>query len=68
MAAEKFRPARRIQTGMDVQVSGTGEWVRVDLAVHMTAPIAVSSFRLADGRQASAYPDDEIMSRPGGAS
>lgn len=66
-SAEKLRLARNIKKGMEVQVPATGEWLRVEQVLHISAPLKVSSFRLSDGTDTSAHPQDQIMSRPGGA-
>lgn len=65
--AAKERRARNVREGMEVLLAD-GEWARVESAVHITAPVKAVSFKLDGGRNAGAYPDDPVVSRPGGAS
>lgn len=60
---EKYRLARNIREGMEIRDVDTGEWLRVTSALHITAPLQVSSFKLADGSETSAHPRQKVMSR-----
>lgn len=68
----KYRKARNIQQGYELQVVGpddTWAWLPVKVALHITAPLKVSSFTLDNtGHEgwpdrASAHPESSVMSR-----
>jgi hypothetical protein len=58
----QYRLARNIQEGYEV-CDSEGVWLRVEHAMHILGPIAMSSFRLADGDRMTYPPSTRIMSR-----
>lgn len=58
----KYRLARNIDEGYEVQ-SNDGDWLLIEHALHIVAPLPISSFRYADGSRSSHHPEDRIMSR-----
>lgn len=64
---ERYRKARNLDEGFEIQIED-GSWAAVVGALHMTAPIEMSSFTVKheDGTEArlNFHPDrDEVMSR-----
>jgi len=74
---EKYRLARNIEEGYEIQsyckVHNRDEWMRVMSALHITAPLRVSSFTVEPvddsacsdprGAKVSAHPEDDVFSR-----
>jgi hypothetical protein len=59
----KYRLARNIHEGMEIRDGKTGEWLQVVSALHVVAPLPVSSFDLADGSRTSVHPQQRVMCR-----
>lgn len=70
---EKWRLARNLDEGYEVKVDcdthTDGHWLLITSALHMLAPLKVSSFNLdvpecmGDTSRASSHPEDEWFSR-----
>lgn len=61
---EKYRKARNVQEGYEIRVDGT--WCPVTSVMHITAPLAVSTFTVTfDGQPwpVNIHPNVEVMSR-----
>lgn len=70
---ERYRRVRNIEEGYQLHAQcgehDGGHWVTVTSALHIMAPLRVSTFTLdtpdciTDAGQISEHPDDELMSR-----
>lgn len=59
---EKYRMARNLKEGMEVQLAG-GEWVGVKSTLVITSPMRVTSIDLVNGDSKGVPSDARIMSR-----